>query len=554
MEGKPTHEMPHKYTYGNGARNISLFRAFPTGKPLNITGYRGNRRDWKDIIKDKDGNEVINADFPVNSYKYNTELPTTSDEYGKALLPDFVQSSLFSTREPVPVVNEMSDDLSVPLPSVDLYPFTLPKVNDDLSYPLVQQVPYMGRMPQISPFGINHTITPEEFASYTIPGTYDASTNTFVEEPYPTFSDSEREGAQLFDRGARYYSGKENPVALMMHYKLPPRAEFMNQIKRTSDLESQKDNYLLDELAYLNNHIAKYNNYLKNSKDLKDKFPDLADYAKDKAEELALLVPVWKQRLQEIESGNLSDTDTAYTYDYIDDNTKWVRELFESNPELYDQFLKQRPFTGTKEQIEQQGLDQIVRALSVHKEPEKLLADKDFNIFDEVPESLKDKVKNPQYLRLLAKANGLWRKAGILARINKLKEQEAKSYRSQIELPLWILNHARRGINVVDGKLTPHAHLQGISQQKDPKTANTWNSLYGQVMRRLNQYRSNPRYLNVMKKWEVSPFGDDMLGYNSPMLTIEQMRQILEDLNQEDRNYEIENSPQFQGYGYDTVA
>ena len=120
-------------------------------------------------------------------------------------------------------------------------------------------------------------------------------------------------------------------------------------------------------------------------------------------------------------------------------------------------------------------------------------------------------------------------------------------------------NLARRGINIIGedhspfvkaqpGDVTAHAPMQGLSQQKDPYTRSTYAKLQKQVLSKLQNYDKNPRYFNIMKKWHLSPFGDSMLGVNQFSLTIEQMKQILKDFEQEDRNQQIENSEQFQGY------
>lgn len=129
-------------------------------------------------------------------------------------------------------------------------------------------------------------------------------------------------------------------------------------------------------------------------------------------------------------------------------------------------------------------------------------------------------------------------------------------------------NLARRGINIIGedhspfvkaqhGDVTVHAPMQGLSQQRDPYTKNTYARLQKQVLSKLQDYNKNPRYFNIMKKWHLSPFGDSMLGVNKFSLTIEQMKQILKDFEQEDKNQQIENSKNFQGYqpqSYSEVA
>lgn len=114
---------------------------------------------------------------------------------------------------------------------------------------------------------------------------------------------------------------------------------------------------------------------------------------------------------------------------------------------------------------------------------------------------------------------------------------------------------ARRGMNIVkdkNGNLvpTPQGVVQGISQQRDPATKEQYAQLKNQVLSRLAMYKDNPRYLNVMKKWHLSPKGDGLTGINKFSLTIEQMNDILNDFDNEDRLQRLDNSPGVNGSGY----
>ena len=145
--------------------------------------------------------------------------------------------------------------------------------------------------------------------------------------------------------------------------------------------------------------------------------------------------------------------------------------------------------------------------------------------------------------------------ARVIGKSNLAKQlEQAEEYPRFIgRRALW--NHIRRGINPEEaGGGTPVAVLQALSQQRDLKTSRQYFNLYEKIKTKLQQYKTNPYYLNVMQSWELSPWGDSLIGANDPTLTIEQMQQILKDFEQADTYQEIESSPQFQGYGYDTMA
>ena len=114
----------------------------------------------------------------------------------------------------------------------------------------------------------------------------------------------------------------------------------------------------------------------------------------------------------------------------------------------------------------------------------------------------------------------------------------------------------RRGLNATvpneNGEqiFTPMAVAQSLSQQKDPEYREIWNKKWGQLKERLQKYKDNPRYFNVMKRWLLSPYGDSFKGTNKPSLTIEQMDNILNEFDREDEYNDIENLPRFQGMQY----
>lgn len=114
----------------------------------------------------------------------------------------------------------------------------------------------------------------------------------------------------------------------------------------------------------------------------------------------------------------------------------------------------------------------------------------------------------------------------------------------------------RRGINATvpneNGEqiFTPMAVAQSLSQQNDPEYKDIWNEKWNQFNERLQQYKANPRYFNVMKRWLLSPYGDSFKGTNKPSLTIEQMDNILNEFDREDEYNSIENLPGFQGIQY----
>ena len=116
---------------------------------------------------------------------------------------------------------------------------------------------------------------------------------------------------------------------------------------------------------------------------------------------------------------------------------------------------------------------------------------------------------------------------------------------------------AKRGMNVVkdkDGTLvpTPQGVAQAISQQRDPKTREQYNALRTKLFNRLAQYKTNPRYLNIMRRWHLSPSGDSLTGTNLPSLTIEHMQNILKEFDAEDRYSDLDNSTGVNGAEYNT--
>ena len=513
------HEHPHKNSQTAGKRDVPVEEAFSGGAPWNIIGGRGNKRVYGD-------------NFPIYTHLYNADLPTTSSEFGVQLLP-------LLTR----IYNNQGNSLEGLLPDS----YNKDTLGKGLSYKrLIQSMPYMRLMPRVSPFGIDHTITPEEFASYTIPGKYDRNTNTFQEDRYPLGTKQERESDQLFNRVNNYSNGGGNAPEYLKLYKAPTDNEFFNYITNLPIFKQKRE-------KSLKNEKNTYRNFIPNIIATKMRIERIKNTEPEEAKELQKIVdnaikdiPIVNRRRAEMNAGDLSNTNTAFNYDYMDGDA-WIPTIPQKQ---YLWGYEQKPFTGTgskkdiAKQIESQATDQIAKYLFNLSNPEEKLK----KLYPELDPDPKDHSDFVEANRAMAKA--------ILGRLAELKEQDRKDneYYYKVEIPQWIIRHAMRGVNVVNGKLVPFAPLQGISQRISPKTKKEWAQLHGQVMQRLNQYKSNPRYLNVMKKWELSPFGEDMLGFNKPMLTIEQMRQILEDLNQEDRNYEIENSPQFQGYGYDTMA
>lgn len=125
-------------------------------------------------------------------------------------------------------------------------------------------------------------------------------------------------------------------------------------------------------------------------------------------------------------------------------------------------------------------------------------------------------------------------------------KQEEDAFEPIGRRALW--NHIRRGINPEeDGGRTPLAVLQALSQQRDPKTSKQYFNLYEKIKTKLQYYKTNPYYLNVMQSWELSPWGDSLIGANDPTLTIEQMQHILEEFDRADKYQEIESLPQIQG-------
>lgn len=349
--------------------------------------------------------------------QYNTEQPTTSNEWGRVLLP-FLQKQYANEREGTPEL-PMDWDTS--------------SLTQGLSYrDTMQQMPYMYFMPQISPFGFNHDITPEEWASYTVPMEYDPGTESMREVSYNPMESPLYNASTTFNDIVSHL-GMRGKVD---KYAVPTQFQVFNQISQVPSVNT--------------GGIA--------------------------------TISGWSDpRYQQVSAtGNL--TSIANKNPIADPTSQMALYYARLDPESV---------------------------------AEKLNKD-----FPDMPQEQKDM---------------------IIAKHKRLQELDAneREYFTQYAQPMWIARHARRGVNVVNGEVTPHAHLQGASQQNDPNRKDEWNHVYRQVLERSQQYRDNPYYLNVMRNWEMSPWGDGMLSEDrQPTITLEQMYEMLGDFDAADEDWD----------------
>lgn len=91
----------------------------------------------------------------------------------------------------------------------------------------------------------------------------------------------------------------------------------------------------------------------------------------------------------------------------------------------------------------------------------------------------------------------------------------------------------------------PYAtEIASYEQKKHPEH---YSNVKDELFNELSKYEEHPEYFDVMKRWRLTPRGNNLYGLENDSLTTWQMRRILDELKQaEKRRRNIENSPYYQ--------